>query len=332
MTIPRTDARIRTITAGVALALAAGLLFFSLRGIQWREVGHSIAGASPGRLALVLGIASLALLLRACRWRVLLRALPPEGGSDLSIGTVFRATAAGYFGNNFLPARAGELVRTMMISTRTGLPVPYVLATALSERVSDAVVLVGIAGAILLTMPAPPGWLAHAIRPIAAVAVAGAAGIVLLPVLAAPLRAVIARLPLSDGLRAGLSGAMENALRGMRALHDPRRLLPFAVLTAVIWTLDAAGVVVGASALGLDLSFAVAFLLIAALGLGSALPSTPGYVGIYQFVAVSVLTPFGYSRNDAIAYILVAQGLNYAVIGFWGALGLLRYRRDRKTT
>jgi hypothetical protein len=42
---------------------------------------------------------------------------------------------------------------------------------------------------------------------------------------------------------------------------------------------------------------------------------------------VSLLTPFGFSRNDAIAYILVAQGLGYAVIGFWGSLGFWRFRR-----
>jgi uncharacterized membrane protein YbhN (UPF0104 family) len=67
------------------------------------------------------------------------------------------------------------------------------------------------------------------------------------------------------------------------------------------------------------------------LSLGSALPSTPGYVGIYQFVAVTVLTPFGFSRTDAIAYILVVQAMMYVVIGFWGSLGLLRYRRARRS-
>ena len=77
--------------------------------------------------------------------------------------------------------------------------------------------------------------------------------------------------------------------------------------------------------------FSVAFLLLAGLGLGSALPSTPGYIGIYQFVAVRVLTPFGFSRTDAIAYILVAQALMYIVIGVWGALGLWRYRRTRRS-
>jgi uncharacterized membrane protein YbhN (UPF0104 family) len=74
----------------------------------------------------------------------------------------------------------------------------------------------------------------------------------------------------------------------------------------------------------------VAFLLIAGLSVGSALPSTPGYVGIYQFVAVTVLSPFGFSRADAIAFILVAQAMMYVVIGFWGSLGLLKYRATQR--
>src|SRR5258708_25269997 len=115
----------------------------------------------------------------------------------------------------------------------------------------------------------------------------------------------------------------------MRAFHDARRLSGFLGVTALIWCLDAVGTVIVGAALGLRFPISLAFLLIAGLGLGSALPSTPGYVGIYQFVAVTVLTPFGFSRNGAIAYILVAQALSYVVIGFWGALGLLRYRRTR---
>jgi glycosyltransferase 2 family protein len=82
-----------------------------------------------------------------------------------------------------------------------------------------------------------------------------------------------------------------------------------------------------AKALGLSMPLSVAFLLIAGLGLASAVPSTPGYVGIYQFVAVSILVPFGFNPTNAIAYILFAQALSYLLIGFWGALGVMRYRR-----
>jgi uncharacterized membrane protein YbhN (UPF0104 family) len=67
-----------------------------------------------------------------------------------------------------------------------------------------------------------------------------------------------------------------------------------------------------------------ALLLLAALGLASAAPSTPGYVGIYQFVAVAVLQPFGFSQSEALAYVLVAQAAIYVVVLVWGVLGLWR--------
>ena len=118
----------------------------------------------------------------------------------------------------------------------------------------------------------------------------------------------------------------------MRAFHDARRLSGFLGLTVAIWSLDAVG----------DgdrrrrrsacrCRCPVAFLLIAGLGLGSALPSTPGYVGIYQFVAVTVLTPFGFSRTDAIAYILRRAGADATSSSDSGvAVGLWRYRDARR--
>jgi uncharacterized membrane protein YbhN (UPF0104 family) len=71
----------------------------------------------------------------------------------------------------------------------------------------------------------------------------------------------------------------------------------------------------------------MAFILIAVIGLGSALPSAPGYVGVYQFVCATVLVPFGLSKTDAIAFSFFAQALSYFVIGIWGAVGFLQYRK-----
>ena len=267
---------------------------------------------------------TVTLFLRACRWRILLNA-----EANVSIPTTFWATAAGYFGNNFLPARAGEIVRSYMISARSGLDGAYVLATALSERAADAVALVVICDVVLLTLPHPPTWLSGAARPFALVALAGALGIAVLPFLGPLLRAVLERAPLSDGWRAKLILMMEHGLRGMRAFHDARRLSGFLGLTVIIWCLDAFAAVIAARALGFSMPLPAAFLLMAGLGLGSALPATPGYVGIYQFIAITVLGPFGFSRTNAIAYILVAQALGYVVIGVWGSMGILRYRRAR---
>jgi glycosyltransferase 2 family protein len=318
--------RTRAVSFGVSALLAAVLLYYSLRGIEWRQVARIVTRASPGLLAVAGAIATVSLVLRACRWRILLNA---EGA--VSVETAFWAVAAGYLGNNFLPARAGELVRTFMISSHSGLDTSYVLATALSERVADTAALVVISAVVLLTIPAPPGWLAGTARPFAILGLIGAIGIAVLPLLGSVVRTAIEHAPLPHALRPRLITAMEHALRGIRAFHDAPRLAGFLGLTVVVWCLDALGVVSTGAALGFRIPIAVAFLLIAALGLGSALPSTPGYVGIYQFVTVSVLTPFGFSRTDAIAYILVGQALMYVVIGFWGSLGLWRYRRMRRS-
>jgi len=309
--------------SGAAL-LAALLLYYSLRGIDWTQVGRIVAAADRGRLVVAAALAAAALFLRACRWRILLNA-----AGRVSLSSVFWATAAGLFGNNFLPARAGELVRTFMISSRSALDNTYVLATALSERVADAIALVVISAFVLLAIPAPPGWLAGAARPFAMLGLLGALAIAVLPLFGSFGRSAIERAPMPDAFRPRLIGAMEQSLRGLRAFHDPRRLTGFLALTGLIWCLDAVGAVITGAALGLRIPISVAFLLIAGLGVASALPSTPGYVGIYQFVAVTVLTPFGFSRTDAIAYILVAQVLMYVVIGFWGSLGFWHYRQTR---
>ena len=67
------------------------------------------------------------------------------------------------------------------------------------------------------------------------------------------------------------------------------RFAGFTVFTILIWSADAFSVAVSARALDLQLPFSVAALLLCGLGLGSAVPSTPGYVGIFQFVTESVL-------------------------------------------
>jgi glycosyltransferase 2 family protein len=312
----------RVITVAIAVVLAAVLLYYSLHGIEWREVARTVRRADARLLALTASTAVSTIVLRAWRWRILLNAEARVGAA-----AVFWATAAGLFGNSFLPARAGELVRTFMISAEFRLAKAYVLATAIAERIADAIVLVTIAALVLLTMASPPGWLSAAARPFAVLGLAGAAAIAVLPLLGPAGERLIARAPLPHAAQARLIALMEQGLRGLRAFHDAGRLFAFIAIAVVIWIIDAIGTVIGGAALGLTIPLPVAFLLNAGLGLGSALPSTPGYIGIYQFVTVSVMTPFGFSRADAIAYILVSQALMYVVIGMLGAIGLLRRRK-----
>ncbi len=67
-------------------------------------------------------------------------------------------------GNAYLPARAGELLRSVALGRKSGLGTSFVFATALAERVLDAVALVLIGSASLLFLGIGSPLLISAVR------------------------------------------------------------------------------------------------------------------------------------------------------------------------
>jgi uncharacterized protein (TIRG00374 family) len=305
--------------------LAAVLLYLSVRGVEWRRVWQIITTANGRYLAAAGAFTLFSFFMRALRWRILLNA---EG--RFSVGTVFWATSAGYLGNSFLPARAGEFIRTYFISSRSSLSKTYVLTTALGERVMDAIALVLWSSVVLMGLETKPAWMEPLSRTMAIVASAGAITIVVLPHTGGLVEKVLRRLPLPVRLRDGLLHLAGQVLQGLRAFHDWRRLAGFVAFTVLIWVSDSFAAMTTARALGIVLSFRVAVLLISALGLSSALPSTPGYVGIFQFVSVTVLGPFGVGRDAALAYIVVLQAISYVLVLVFGLPALYKFRAGKR--
>lgn len=302
-----------------ALLLAAVLLYLVLRDIDW---GETLTIVRTGRLEfIVTGGLTLffSYLLRSFRWHVLLRREKP-----VSLTTTFWGTWVGYMGNSFLPARAGEIIRTVLVSRQARINISYVLATALTERLIDAVVLVVIVLATVSTMGTIPDWLLAGVRTMAVLGVLGVITLFVAPVFEQRIRAKIRDLPVSASIRQKIDTLVERFLLGMRALQHPQNATAFLALTALVWSVDVA--VTTQIALAFDLHFTVTqtLLLLAALGLSSAAPSTPGYLGIYQFVAVAVLTPLGYTQNQALVFITAFQVISFVMVAVFGAIALLQ--------
>jgi uncharacterized protein (TIRG00374 family) len=311
----------------VSIPLAAALLYWSFRGVDWRSVWHSIASAKPAYLFGAAAITTFSCFMRAVRWRILLNA---EG--RLRVGTVFRATMVGYLGNSFLPARAGEVLRSVLISRESELTKTYVLTTAMSERLMDVIAVVLAASLALFGVNPKPRWLADISGSLLVAVVAGAAAVVILPHTGNLIGNVLERLPLPVRLRHFLLATSSQVLLALRAFHHWGRMAGFAGLTALIWSADGVGAMVGARALSLTIPFPAVMLLLAAMALGSALPSTPGYVGIYQFAAVLVLLPLGVRRDQALAYSFLLQAVGYAVFLALGLPALHASRRVARET
>ena len=309
----------------LSFPLAALFLYLAFRKVDWRQVWAAISHCRPQFIAASMAVSATSYFLRGLRWRVLLNTQ-----EKLPVMPVFWANCACYFGNNVLPARAGELIRTAMVSSRSQLSKMFVLTTALSERVMDLIVLVTSGTVVIRFVQNKPGWLAKISGPLLGLAIAAAILLISVPLFEKPAERLLAKMHLPERAVTRLDHTIEHIASGVRAFHDPSTFAVFFALTICIWGCDAYAAKILAPALGLHLSFATALLLLVGLGLGSALPSTPGYIGIYQFVAVTVLMPFHFTRADAIAYILVAQAGGLVVTGVLGSIGLLQYRNLAK--
>lgn len=301
------------------ILLSVILLYYAVRGVNWREFIATIRHAKLGFLAVAFGMSHVSMVLRSLRWRVLLSA-----EKKVAPLTVFWATMAGYVGNNFLPARAGELIRSAALGHKTGLSKSWVFATALTERLLDVVALVLFSLAAVFSLGRSSQWLVRAWKVMGVVGIAGTIILLAAPHFETPLRRLLQRLPGPARLRERLLGVLARFLSGMRAFANPSRGFAFTGMTILVWLCDAVGTMICARAFGLNLSLPIAVMLLAGLGLSSAIPSTPGYVGVYQFVAVAVLVPLGFPRSGVLAYIIVAQALGYVIITVWGLLGLWR--------
>jgi glycosyltransferase 2 family protein len=305
-----------------AFLLAIVLLYFTLRGLDWATFWNTITKGHYEILLVMLPLVSVNFFIRAVRWSTLVNT-----GKKIPMQTIFWANMVGYLGNSYLPARAGELIRSAYLGQKNKAGTSFVFATALVERLLDVVALVLIGSVSMLMQSQISALLAGAIKIMAAIGAIGLAIVIAAPFQENLISSLIARLPLPSTIMQKISEQVTRFLVGMRSLHNIRRLGSFIFLTAVIWLIDGLGNMIGVHIISQSLSLGQSFILLAALGLSSAIPSTPGYIGVYQFIAVTVLIPFGFSRPEALAYILISQVVNYLLVSFWGLIGLWNLNR-----
>lgn len=293
-------------------------MYLALRGIDWVVFLEVLQHANYAFIGLITIWSSGSYVLRAVRWHGLL-----SSQKTISILNVFWANMIGYLGNMVLPARAGEVIRASYIARKENISISFVLATSITERLMDLASLVIISGIALFFVDTFPRSVQDALESLALIAVTGVAFLFLLPYFHGVLIRFLSSLSfLGEVFQSKIQGIMTHFLEGVDVISRADRGLPFIFFTALIWLMDGVGMILFAFALNESLNLVQAFLFIAALGISSAIPSTPGYVGVYQFVAVIVLTPFGIKRESALAMILVSQALNLLVVSLWGGLGL----------
>ena len=306
----------------LTLVVSGVCLYFAARRIELEALRAEI-GNLDWLFTLHAAAASVtALSLRSLRWhRILVRE------KSFAFSNTFWANGMGYLGNNVLPARAGELIRSVVLALSTGIRKSMVLATALTERMLDAGILLALAFIMLqFTEALPPA--VQQIWSLVLPLVLGLLGVAFAaPLLQGFWLRLLEFLPLPSSLKHKLRHTLLGLLDGIRFFHHLRLLWIFLFLTCVIWAVDAAVFAALARAFGAQLTLPQAIVFTAALGFASSIPSTPGFVGVYQAVAVLVLPVFAVSANKAFLMVSFFQVMFLVITVLVGGYGWLVMRR-----
>lgn len=307
----------------LSLFLAGLFLFLVLRDLDWYIFLNTIKNVEYGHLIIIFIWGTTTYFIRALRLRFLL-----ANEKKLQIKNVFWANMAGYLGNNILPARAGELIRATYLARQNSISVSFAFAVGIVERIMDLIVLVIIGSLALSYTQNASSVFQNAMKVVFLVGLIGLTIIFILPRFkksVEPILALFSRL--NSEYKVKIEDFIIKFLNGLKPLHNFWHIMQFITLTGLIWAMDAFGLLMLSYILEMPLLLHQTFVLLAALGLSSAIPSTPGYVGVYQFVAVTVLVPFGVSKPNALAYILISQVINYLLVGFWGLISLWQFNK-----
>jgi len=110
-----------------------------------------------------------------------------------------------------------------------------------------------------------------------------------------------------------------------------RRAALWLGLSLCTWTLGCVAVTFVARSVGIELAPVEAAFVAAALSLGVAIPSSPGYVGTYQWLGVASLGLLDVPVNEALAFVILMQASWYVPTTIAGGafLGVRALRRRR---
>lgn len=313
----------------IGILISIGFLWLALRGMSIAEVLAVLPGIKyiwliPGVLVYFIGVWA-----RAWRWHYLLRPL-----KSIPTRKMFPIVAIGYAGNNIFPARAGELLRAVVLKRHEDIPVSASLATIIVERVFDGVVMLAfifINLSELARLTGDSGFVGS-IQKVALWGTAAFIGALVVFLLAAMFpkyaetaAGLFARWVVPARYRDQFMQIVSRFLEGLEALRSPRDVLMVFATSIVIWLLETAKYWFVMQAFPFEIHFFALMLMNGIVNLATTIPSAPGYVGTFDAPGIALLVAYGIHRPVATAYTLVLHAALWFPIT---ALGLYYLARE----
>lgn len=312
----------------VGVLISAVFLYFALRGLKLGDFWLAIQSANYWWILPGIAIYFIAVWARAWRWHYLLGPI-----KKIPTRMMFPVTCIGYMGNNIYPARAGEVLRAVILKRKEGVPISASLATIIVERIFDGVVMLSF---VFINLPelakltGSSGFVGN-IQQVALWGTGLFIGALVIFLLAAMFPKVTARIGqwfidriLPKRIREQTSGIMHKFLDGLASLRSPFNVLMVFLTSVLIWLLETVKYWFVMHAFKFSVSFFALMLLNGIANLATTIPAAPGYIGTWEAVTKAVLVAYEVPGAEALGYAVVLHVALWLPITLLGAYYMTR--------
>ncbi len=311
---------------GVLISIA--FIWLALRGLRLDQFWDVVKSANYVWLLPGIAVYFVGLWVRAWRWHYLLGPV-----KKIPTRSMFPIVTIGYMGNNIYPARAGEVLRAVILKRREGVSISASLATIIVERIFDGVVMLAF---IFVNLPelarltGESGFLGN-IQQVAVIGTGVFIGALLIFLFAAMFPQVTLKIGqwLIDHLlpvrfRLQVSAWMHKFLDGLASLRSPFNVLMVFFTSVVIWLLETGKYWFVMHAFNFNVSFFALMLMNGIVNLATTIPSAPGYIGTFDAPGIAVLVAYHVDQAIAAGYTLVLHVALWLPVTLVGAYYLTR--------
>ncbi len=298
---------IRSYRFWLGVLLSGFCLWLALRGVPFKMLFSTLEEARYVFLAPVAILQLAYILILTLRWRTLL-------GPEVRLRDTLWAQGTGYLFNNVFPLRLGDIARSFAIFRCSSMPLVHVMSTVVVERLVDVLMVILALLAVLPFMAVPPAVARTGVL-FAAVSL-GALGVMAL--FARGRQWVELRFPFLARGWSEYGKSFDRMVRPEIALSTlSLSLIAWALLIGMYWCI--------LKAFHPQAEMVEAAFMVVALSFAITIPSTPGFIGVFQFIGQqALLIPFGdkYSAGCALCVALTAHLTYYLSSTAVGAIGV----------
>lgn len=300
--------------------ITAAAIYFLTRELDWAAFFEQLKGADPAWLLFAMLLTVFSYLLRARRWQFL---FPTRAIAYLAS---VRVLVLGFFMNNILPARAGELVRAHLGAKVTGEKRTLVLATVASERLADGLMLSLMFVLFAFGFENSPisGDLLYVAYLFGGIAAATGLALMFRHRIFKLVEKISQRIDHQHSDYA--SDRLRTFIDGLTPLCNWRKLPVIVLWTILIWLVELMVYVAVSQAYGAALSFPDTVLFMVTVNFSSLIPAAPGGIGVIEAVTTTVLVSLGIDREHALSMVFSQHMIQYLAVGVPGVIIMMLWK------